>query len=200
MKIETLVLNDTNCYLISTEKSALVIDPGFKSDVPIDFFSDNKNKERLILLTHAHFDHIGDAKRLRDISGVQIAIGENDNIALSDNIINEGANFGIYIEPFSADILLKNGQSFTVGDIEIKVFELKGHTVGGACYLINNHLFTGDILFYRAFGNTCFNGGSRREMLNSLNFLFNAFPPETEVYPGHGISTTIGSEKNYYGR
>ena len=137
---------------------------------------------------------------MREITGVKIAIGELDNPALSDNVVNEGANFGIDIEPFDANILLKDGEVFSVGNLEIKVYLTQGHTVGGVCYYINGNLFTGDILFYRGFGNTCFHGGSRRKIVESLNFLFNTFPLDTPVYSGHGIATTIGSEKSYYGR
>lgn len=200
MNIKTLNLDNTNCYLISTEKAAIVIDPAYKSDEVQKFLNENTCKERIILITHAHFDHIGDADRLRKSCDVKIAIGEYDNPALSDSIVNEGANFGINIEPFSADILLKDGDVFWVGDLAIKVFLTQGHTVGGVCYYIDGNLFTGDILFYRGFGNTCFHGGSRRKIVESLNFLFNSFPLETPVYSGHGIATTIGAEKSYYGR
>lgn len=200
MNIKTLNLENTNCYMISTESTAIVIDPAYKSGQVENFLTENSEKERLILITHAHFDHIGDAERLRKNCGVRIAIGELDNPALSDNIVNEGANFGINIEPFSADILLKDGEVFSVGDLEVKVFLTQGHTVGGVCYYINGNLFTGDILFYRGFGNTCFHGGNRRKIVESLKFLFNSFPLETPVYSGHGIATTIGAEKSYYGR
>ena len=200
MKIETILLKDTNCYLVSTEKAAIVIDPGYESDITENFFKNNNDKERLILITHAHFDHIGGAEKLRENTGVKIAVGELDNQGLSDPVLNEGAAFDIFINPFSADLLLSDNQELTVGDLNIKVFLTKGHTQGGVCYLINDTLFSGDILFYRGFGNTCFHGGSRREIVNSLNFLFNGFKISTKVYPGHGQSTTIGDEKTYYGR
>ena len=200
MQIKTLVLDNTNCYLVLSDKAAIVIDPAIKSFETEKFLKDNADKDRIILLTHAHFDHIGDADRLRRECGVKIAIGELDNPALSDNIINEGAQFNILIEPFSADILIKNGESLNVGDLEIKAYLTQGHTVGAMCYYVNNTLFSGDILFYRGFGNTCFHGGSRRKIVESLTFLFNSFPLDTPVYSGHGPATTIGDEKNYYGR
>ena len=67
----------------------------------------------MILITHAHFDHIGGANSLRKECSVKIAIGKKDNPALSDNVLNEGINFGYDIEPFSADLLLR----FEVGAI-----------------------------------------------------------------------------------
>ena len=200
MDIRTLDLQNTNCYLISTENSAIVIDPGYKSEDAENFLKENSHKDRLILITHAHFDHIGDAERLRRECNVKIAIGEYDNPALSDNIINEGAKFDILTEPFSADILIKDNDVFNVGDLEIKAYHTQGHTVGAMCYLINDVLFSGDILFYRGFGNTCFHGGSRRKIVQSLTMIFNSFPFDTVVYPGHGPLTTVGSEKTYYGR
>ena len=200
MKIETLDLNGTNCYLISTSRAAVVIDPAIKSDKVKTFLEENSNKERLILITHAHFDHIGDGARLQRETGIKVGIGELDNPALSDPVINEGATFNIFTEPFSADILLRDGDVINIGDLEIKVILTKGHTIGGVSYLINDVLFSGDILFYHSFGNTAFHGGNRREIFNSLCLLFNTLPPETVVYSGHGVATTIGNEKEYYGR
>ncbi len=200
MKIETLILNDTNCYLVSTDTVAIVIDPAIKSDAVQDFLETNSDKERLILITHAHFDHIGDGARLQRETGTKVAIGELDNPALSDAVVNEGAAFGIITEPFSADVLLKDGDVISIGDLEIQVIHTKGHTVGGVCYLVNGILFSGDILFCHGFGNTAFHGGSRREIVNSLNFLFDNLSPKTAVLPGHGCATTIADEKEYYGR
>lgn len=200
MKIEKLILKDTNCYLVSTDLAAIVIDPGYEDDKTLEFLQNNSDKERLILITHAHFDHIGGADVLRQKTGVKIAIGELDNPALSDNVVNEGETCGVYVAPFSADILIADNEEFSLGDITIKAYLTKGHTIGGLCYEIGENLFTGDILFHRGFGNTCFHGGSRREIVKSLNFLFNNFAPETKVFSGHGDITTIGSEKSYYGR
>ncbi len=200
MKIEKLLLSNTNCYLLSTDNAAIVIDPGYEDERILNFLENNAHKERLILITHAHFDHIGGAEALRKKTGVNIAIGEFDNPALSDNVLNEAVVGGVEIAPFYADILISNNEEFSVGDIEIKAYLTKGHTIGGLCYKIGDNLFTGDILFHRGFGNTCFHGGSRREIVASLNFLFNSFDSSTKVFPGHGESTTIGSEKNYYGR
>lgn len=200
MKIERLVLKETNCYLVSSDNAAIVIDPGYEDDRTFEFLKNNSDKERLILITHAHFDHIGGAEVLRKNTGVKIAIGEFDNPALSDNVVNEAVVGGVEIAPFSADILIRDKEEFSVGDINVKAYLTKGHTIGGLCYKIEDNLFTGDILFHRGFGNTCFHGGSRREMVMSLNFLFNSFDADTKVFCGHGESTTIGSEKNYYGR
>ena len=197
MEIKVLSLSyiHSNCYLISTEKAAIVIDPGFQNDEVTDFLKNSKNKERLILLTHAHFDHIGGAYDLSKSTDTKIAIGTYDNYALSDGNINLSNRFHAKFPPFSADILLNDGDKLTVGDITVKVIYTPGHTSGGVCYLIGDRLFSGDTLFYRSIGRTDFYGGDYDAIINSIKNLFKILPEDTVVYPGHGEKTTIAEEK-----
>lgn len=198
MEINVLHLGHiaVNCYLISTENAAIVIDPGFKSSKTEEFLKENSNKERLILLTHAHFDHIGDAKRLKDATGVKIAIGEKDNPALSDTALNLSDKFHAHVPEFSADILLKDEQLLRVGDIEIKVIFTPGHTEGGVSFLMEDYLFSGDTLFKMSIGRTDLPGGNFEVLKNSVHKIFE-LPNETVVLPGHGEKTTVGYEKKY---
>ncbi len=199
MNIKTLNLNNTNCYLLNTDSAAIVIDPAIDSADVQGFLEKNSEKQALILITHAHFDHIGGADLLRKKYNVKIAVGALDNPALSDSVVNEGAQFDIIIPPFSADILINDGDTLNVGDITIKAWNTQGHTVGSMCYLINGALFTGDTLFCKGFGNTCFHGGSRRDIVKSIKWLLSEFSDETPVYSGHGAATTIGAERLHYG-
>jgi len=197
MEIKRLPLGsiEVNCYLISTEKTAIVIDPGFYSFEVEDFLKQNSDKEKLILLTHCHFDHIGDAARLRSVSGAKIGIGELDNNALSDVNINLSSLFGVRFNPFKADITFADNDLFSVGDINFKVLHTPGHTVGGVCYLTNDILFSGDTLFNCSIGRTDFPGGSFEVLKKSVKRLYE-LPCDTTVYSGHGGKTTIGYEKN----
>ena len=156
IKVITLGYIAVNCYMVSTEKAALVIDPGFKSQAVMDFLFENESKERLILLTHAHFDHIGGALELKQKTATDIAIGEMDNFALSDGEVNLSSRFHAHIEPFSADILLPDNKEITIGDLKIKTLFTPGHTAGGVSYLLDDVLFSGDTLFYRSVGRTDF--------------------------------------------
>ena len=196
MEIKTVnlgVINE-NCYLISTDNSAVVIDPGYYSDEISDFLKNNHAKERMILLTHCHFDHIGAAKKLSDESDTKIAIGKLDAEGLYTPRLNLSASFRIHSEPFKADILLENNQLLKVGDLDIKVLFTPGHTRGSVCYLIGNCLFSGDTLFYESYGRTDFPGGNDEEIKRSFYFLTSTLENDVIVYPGHDIPTTIGHE------
>ncbi len=196
IRVAHLGLIKTNCYLLKTDKAAVVIDPGFDRDVVTEFLKENEDKERLILLTHAHFDHIGGADALRKETGTKIGIGKLDAPALTDTILNLSDMFHAHIEPFSADYTYSDGDLITVGDITFKVIFTPGHTVGGVSYLSGDCLFSGDTLFENSIGRTDFKGGDIKAMKKSLKKLI-SLGGSIKVYPGHGDSTTIAREKEF---
>ena len=195
MNVNCLNIRLTNCYLLLTDKAAVVIDPGYKREKILEFLKVNEDKERLILITHGHFDHIGGAEYLRDETGVKIGIGALDAPMLLDEEINCGAHFRAKIPPFNADFEYNDGDVITVGDINLKVIFSPGHTKGGVCYLCKDYLFTGDTLFKESIGRDDFPGGCFSDLENSIKKLY-TLPESTKVYPGHGESSTIGHEKN----
>jgi len=196
MEINVLPLGDigANCYMIKTQNAAIVIDAGFESEYVTDFLLSNQDKERMILLTHCHFDHIGGANDLREKTNTKIGIGEYDAEGLFDNKINLSYNFMSPIKPFKADVLFENNQTFSVGDLEFTVLHTPGHTKGGVCYLFGDVLFSGDTLFEGSIGRTDFPGGSFKTLENSVKQLY-TLNEETVVLSGHGQSTTIKNEK-----
>ncbi len=195
MKITSLNIWMTNCYLLETEKAAIVIDPGYKRENLVEFLKQNEDKQRLILITHGHFDHIGGADYLRQETGVKIGIGALDEPALRDEVLNCAVGFKRSLPPFSADFKYNDGDAVTVGDITLKVISTPGHTLGGVCYLAEDCIFTGDTLFKLSVGRTDFTGGSFAELEKSIKRLY-SLPEELTVYAGHGEQTCIGFEKN----
>lgn len=199
MKVEFLLKGHlatySNCYGILTEKAAVVVDPGKYTLELKNFLNANSDKTRLILITHAHYDHIGGAIQLREETGVKIAIGKNEEFALSDRAFNLSGRFTPEIPAFNADYTIEDEEEFTVGDITVKAFETPGHTIGGMCYLMGECLFSGDMLFYETVGRVDLPGGNIEEMKESLDRIMWLFDDEIKVYSGHGEMTTIGHER-----
>lgn len=198
MEIKTLVLGalQSNCYLISTPKTAVIIDPGFDSNITLDFLKQNKDKQRLILLTHGHFDHIGGAKALREATNTKIAISKEDSQFLLDPNLNLSAQFGEALPPFEADILIDLEDEISAGDLTFKIIKTPGHTTGGLCFLIGEYLFSGDTLFCRSIGRTDFPNGNFSQLKASIEKLY-TLDDNTIVLSGHGPKTTIAEEKLY---
>lgn len=184
-----------NCYTVLSDNAAIVIDPGEFCESVCNFLKENSGKQRLILLTHCHFDHIGGAADLREKTQTPIAIGEKEYDATLDPKRTLGQHFGINIKHFSPDKALTDGQELIVGDMKIKCIETPGHTVGGMCYLMEDVLFSGDTLFNGSIGRTDFENGSFTDISKSIRMLYNLLDDNTVVLPGHGESTLIGYEK-----
>ncbi len=187
----------SNCYGVVSDEAAIVIDPGKCKPEVVNFLKSNKDKETLILLTHAHYDHISGADELREITGAKIAIGATEAPSLRNPHFNLTDSIRTGMKPFYADIIFCDEQEITVGDITVKAIETPGHTKGSMCYLIENNLFTGDTLFYESVGRTDLPGGDSDDLLSSLNRIMLTFDDNIKVFSGHGEPTTIGHEREY---
>lgn len=198
MNVDTIVKGplSNSCYLVSTENTAIVIDPGYRDNKIINFLKNNKDKERMILLTHAHFDHIGFADELRELTDTKIAIGRLDAPALSDPNLNLSGPFRVNLAPFEADILLDDNQVLEIGDLKFKIIFTPGHTVGGVCFYSGGILFSGDTLFFESVGRDDFVGGNRQDLIASVKRLLE-LPEKTLVFPGHHRETTILHERTH---
>jgi len=108
-------------------------------------------------------------------------------------ILKEVQYYGPLIEG-GADITLCDGDILEFGKHSIKVIETPGHTPGGICLLVENHLFTGDTLFKRSIGRSDLTGGNHETLIRSIKEKLAILPKNTIVYPGHGPSSTIGDE------
>ncbi len=190
----------TNCYILSDEKSGemAVVDPGYKSEKLLDFL-DNSNKElKYIIITHGHYDHIGYARQLKERYGAKLICGKLTDRFLSDNELNHSAyHLDLpVIEPFSGDILLSDGDSFTLGETEIRYISTPGHTKDSGCYIFDDVILSGDTLFRDSYGRTDLPTGDDYEMISSLKRL-KELEGDFNVLPGHGMTTTLERERKH---
>jgi glyoxylase-like metal-dependent hydrolase (beta-lactamase superfamily II) len=192
MKIEMFPLGvyQANCYLVSESGQYLIIDPGSKPEFLISKLPET-SKVLAILLTHGHFDHFAAAEVLAKYYDVDIFVHHEDEELLGDAQKNYSDHRNV--------TCIENVKAFDkpylqIGSFKINVFHTPGHSPGSVCYLIENHLFTGDLLFKNSIGRTDLYRGSSHDIMNSLRFI-SSLDGEITVYPGHGPLTSLKAEK-----
>ncbi len=185
---------DNNCSLIIDEKTnqSALVDCNEFSQKMIDMIGDTDLK--YILLTHGHFDHIIGVKSVKEKYGAQVVISKEDEPMLNSSKLSLAVFCNAPQNNVDADIIVKDGDEITLGEIKIKVMATPGHTSGSVCYIAENCIFSGDTLFYCSCGRTDFPSGSSEQMMSSLQKL-KALDGDYKVYTGHNNLTTLDFER-----
>lgn len=191
----------TNTYILGLDetKEAWVIDPGFDPEPLIEFISQGAWQVSKILLTHAHLDHIGGIEALHKLfPKVEILVHQEEKEFITDPSLNLAAMAGMQVNSPEATGTFKDGDSFSLGDMQVSVIHTPGHSPGGASFYQADHglCFTGDALFERSVGRTDFPTSDGPALLKSIKEKLFVLPGDTKVLPGHGPSTTIDFEKS----
>ncbi len=199
MPILTLPLGPlgTNCYIVADPGgTAAVIDPGGDADQVLEALATNGWRAAYILLTHAHFDHIGAVAELHTALDAPVALHPLDRPLYDSG--GGGRKYGLTFEigP-EPEIALDKTQVVVVGDLSFEVRFVPGHTVGHVAFYEPGlqAIFSGDVLFEDSIGRTDLPGGSYATLLLSIRDQLLTLPDATTVYPGHGPATTIGRER-----
>ncbi|NIK13392.1 MBL fold metallo-hydrolase [Alkalibacillus almallahensis] len=200
MNIKSLSLGiiGTNCYILAQEEQALIIDPGGDAHEIINYINHYDLQPQAILLTHAHFDHIGAVDEVRDYFGLNVYIHENERDWLVDPALNgsEWFTLGHIAASKRADGYLNEG-SCSIGSFSFQILHTLGHSPGSVSFWFEQEsvLIAGDTLFQLGIGRTDLPFGNHDELIHSINTKLLTLPDETTAYPGHGPQTTIGVEK-----
>jgi glyoxylase-like metal-dependent hydrolase (beta-lactamase superfamily II) len=192
-----------NGYLVSCEttKEAVYIDPGDEVDELVADAQLSGLKVTMILLTHAHFDHITGVARAKSAFGAPIWL-HRDDLFLYDGAMDQGRLFGMAVatQP-PVDHFYAPGQRLTFGRYVVDVRHTPGHCPGGVCLAIGpadaaaRELFVGDTLFAGSIGRTDLPGADHEQLLRSIREELLVYPDDTIVHSGHGPDTTIGVER-----
>jgi hydroxyacylglutathione hydrolase len=203
-----------NCYLLTTAAGHVLIDAGFAPrraalELALEMAGCAPGTLRLIALTHAHADHVGNAVSLRARYGAPLALhpGDAAKARRGDMFWSVGrrgagvvvaraatrlAGIGSF-QPFAADVLLEDGQDLGEFGLAATAVHLPGHSPGSVGVLTEaGELFCGDLL-------TNTRGGPRRntvvddaEAMEASMVRLRELPVRT-VYPGHGQAFPIES-------
>lgn len=181
-------------FLTQDEKTAVVIDPAQPR------IADEAKRRGLtvthVLLTHGHFDHIGGCAALQAEGAKVGCLAKEAPLALGKN--NMADYFGGHVPPFSVDFTFGDGDILSLDGMQFLVIATPGHTAGGACFCVGNHLFTGDTLFAGDIGRSDLPTGSGAQLTESVKKLY-ALQGDFTVCPGHGEDTTLEYERHNNG-
>lgn len=204
INIKSFVCNmlQENCYIVNDEtKQCVIIDCGAyypeEQQAIREYICKNKLEPVHLIATHGHLDHnFGNAFIYKDY-GLLPEVHENDSKSITH--LNKQASdfFGMETNIAETKVgrLLEDRQFVTFGNQHFKVLHTPGHSAGSIVLYCEeeNIIFTGDTLFHHSIGRTDFEDGSMFAIIQSLRII-SQLPDKTIVYPGHGITTTIGEE------
>ncbi|TCP31146.1 glyoxylase-like metal-dependent hydrolase (beta-lactamase superfamily II) [Scopulibacillus darangshiensis] len=190
----------TNCYILENNKGeALIIDPGDEAGKLIKEIEDRQLKPLAVLLTHAHFDHIGALDPVRKKWDIPAYLHVKEQDWLANPEKNGSAHFPMvedYVFDQAEELINKEG-IMTIGPFEFEILETPGHSPGSISFYFKKDgvIFSGDALFNGSIGRTDLYGGDQGLLLDSIHSKLLPLPAETVVAPGHGFETTVTKEK-----
>ena len=179
---------DNNAYLLRCASTGelLLIDAANDATTLLDLVGDTPLAR--IVTTHQHWDHWQALQEVQQATGAKTTAHPEDADPL----------------PVTPTDLVRHGDKVSVGDCELSVIHLRGHTPGSIALLYDAggqlasgpHLFTGDSLFPGGPGNTQGDPARFGQLMDDLEArVFGELPDGTWVYPGHGKDTTLGTER-----
>lgn len=193
--LQTGLLGVNSYFLVNEQtKRAILIDGGESYKRIKQAEQDLGITITALFLTHAHFDHAGNAKALQN-DGVKVYISKLDAPKLA-NDLNLASDFGRKFDTLTPDFTFIDGDKINIENITLTIIMTPGHTDGSATFMVDNMLFTGDTLFLESVGRTDFPTGDKQTLINSVKRLFD-LQGDYNVYPGHQEFTTLSHEREF---
>ncbi len=187
-----------NCYVVgdNVTKEAIVIDPGDDADALALTIAELGLTITSIVATHAHFDHITAAARLRELSGAPFHLNAADKPLLA--WMQESGRMFLGIDlppPPEVDTETSEGDVLLAGGVALSVLHTPGHSPGSISLIHDEAIFSGDTLFAGSIGRSDLPGGDSETLLSAIRNKLFVLPENVPVYPGHGPATTLERER-----
>ena len=190
-----------NCYLVTHENSGkqIIIDPGAIPNKIIEIIEKHGNgKIEHILLTHAHFDHIGAVSSISKYFNTPCLVHEGDY-----KLLKQGTMYAIRFGGHAfkiPDNVIKFSLDFKIeiANKTILIIETPGHTKGGVTFVFDGFIFTGDSLLYKSIGRADLPGSDLESLKYSVDKILNSNKDETIIFSGHGIHWSISEAKKWW--
>jgi glyoxylase-like metal-dependent hydrolase (beta-lactamase superfamily II) len=190
-----------NTYILYNENNeCIIIDPGCYFDAEKEeiknFIENHQLQPKLLLNTHCHLDHVFGNK----------FIAEEYKLTLNTHLLEKeilemapasGLMFDLPFDNYQGEVIyLAEGDVVSLGDDQLQVIHVPGHSPGSICFYCEKQHFIigGDVLFQRSIGRTDLPYGNHEYLLQNIKEKLFKLPADVKVYPGHGPETTIGAE------
>ena len=207
MQVKQFTVNhfEENCYLVIDDdtQQCAIIDPGMTASYELDgvdsYLSEQKLKPTMVLLTHAHVDHLAGLQHVCDKYHLAVTM-HADGKKLLRQASAMGSMMGFNVAPIE-NIEVKeisDGEILKLGNSEIECRFVPGHCEGSMAYVLhqNKMVITGDALFRGSIGRTDLPGGDFNDLIHSIKEKLLVLDDDYSVLPGHGDCSTIGDERN----
>lgn len=186
---------DTNAYVVMDPDAgqALIFDAPPDSEIDIDsVIVEHGVRPVALVVTHTHWDHIGDVAALADRFAVPVLVHELER----ERLANPPSGAPVPIAPAIADRVLNDGDEVTLGSHRFVVLHTPGHSPGQISLYseADGVMFGGDTLFPNGYGRVDIPGASEEQTLETMRRLL-TLPDHVTIYTGHGLPTTIGKER-----
>jgi hydroxyacylglutathione hydrolase len=187
-------------YIVGDDAgTAMIIDVPLQGRDPmLAYIQQHSLRTTAIVLTHGHFDHVGEVRSLAEALSAPVFIHEEDAEMLKAPMALFAA-VDLHIEGMEASRYLRDDELLQCGELRFHVLHVPGHTRGHIALYEKDQavLFSGDVLFHSSIGRTDLPGGDYETLLQSITGRLLTLPDDTVVYPGHGPHTTIGFEREH---
>ncbi|MBB5235861.1 MBL fold metallo-hydrolase [Deinococcus budaensis] len=193
-------LQENAVLVAGQDGEGFLFDPGHDAERILALVRDAGVTVRGILLTHAHFDHIGAVQPVREALGVPVWLHPAD-LPLYRLGAASAARWNLpFVQPADPEHEIGQGQTFTAGDLTLTARELPGHAPGHVVFVGHTgedagFVVAGDTLFQGGIGRTDLPGGNHEQLIAGLERELLSLPDSAAVYPGHGPATSVGAER-----